>query len=761
MTIKKIVGIQNVGRLVNCKQKGPELNRYSLMFAENGRGKTTLCAVLRSLQTGVAEHIAERQSLPPTTTPQTVELRLASGNARFTRNAWSTTEPNIAIFDSTFVAQNVHAGEFVTRDHRSNLLQVIIGQQGVTLAKAVEDLDGAIRTKNGEIQTALKVLEANLPRGTNADKFVVLPEDPDVATKIVTTTASHTAATSASDIKKRANFAAIVAPELPNNFTEILATTLADVSADAESKIHTHITSHGMKEEGMKWLNDGLSYTVSDNCPYCDRDGLSTIPLVKAYKQLFSEAYTTLRKSILTLEADVEQKLGATSWAGIERDAATNTATLEFWSQFMMLALPTLDLPTLAKAREYLYATSMALIQQKKANPIEDINTSVDFRAAYKHFTEVFGGFAAYQAAVIDGNRLIKVKKDETATADAAALQHLLQELRLTELRGDETVKPLCKNYMDLKAAKLKLGGDKAAAKTALDDYSDSTIANYQTAINDLLVGFGAGFTLTNSKKSYVGGTATSSYQILINDHPVELGDGTTPLGKPCFRTALSAGDKSTLALAFFLAQLDHDQNKAAKIVVFDDPFNSQDRSRRERTAELLKKYGSECTQLLLLSHDPHFLGLVYKKLPSAQTHCVQLSRAANNTSSIEEWDIDKETKAEYFKDHAEMSAYSINGTTDLKGIVVRIRPVMEGYLRHRFPGHFQDTHWLGDMISVVRGVGNDHPMFPALDELTAINEYSKKFHHDQNPGKADHETIDDGELQSYVKRTLAVAGGY
>lgn len=31
----------------------------------------------------------------------------------------------------------------------------------------------------------------------------------------------------------------------------------------------------------------------------------------------------------------------------------------------------------------------------------------------------------------------------------------------------------------------------------------------------------------------------------------------------------------------------------------------------------------------------------------------------------------------------------------------------------------------------------------------------------DTNPGKADSETIDDGELSSFVQRTLAIAGGY
>ena len=223
----------------------------------------------------------------------------------------------------------------------------------------------------------------------------------------------------------------------------------------------------------------------------------------------------------------------------------------------------------------------------------------------------------------------------------------------------------------------------------------------------------------------------------------------------------MSAGDKSTLALAFFLAQLDHDQNKANRIVVFDDPFNSQDRSRRERTAELLRKYGSECAQLLLLSHDPFFLGLVFSKLPKAERHCLQLSRAPDNTTTIEEWDVEKETQDGYFRDHAALSSYLLNGAKDLIDIARKIRPVLEGYHRYRFPHQFPDNEWLGDIIKRIRDSAGAHPMHPALEELGSINDYSKKYHHDTNPGKADAEPLNDGELQGYVQRTLAIVGGY
>jgi len=91
-------------------------------------------------------------------------------------------------------------------------------------------------------------------------------------------------------------------------------------------------------------------------------------------------------------------------------------------------------------------------------------------------------------------------------------------------------------------------------------------IGRYEQAINRLLDEFNAGFRITGTKHGYPGGVASSSYQILINETPVELGDSQSPLDKPSFRNTLSSGDKSTLALAFFLAQLQHDPEKASKI---------------------------------------------------------------------------------------------------------------------------------------------------------------------------------------------------
>src|SRR3989442_1338111 len=124
--IKKVIKIKNVGRFVNCDANGDvELKRYNLIFAENGRGKTTLCAILRSLQSGDAAPVLGRKTLGATSPPE-ITILLDGATAAFKAGAWDTTLPGLAVFDSTFVSENVYSGDAIDLGHRRNLYRVIV-----------------------------------------------------------------------------------------------------------------------------------------------------------------------------------------------------------------------------------------------------------------------------------------------------------------------------------------------------------------------------------------------------------------------------------------------------------------------------------------------------------------------------------------------------------------------------------------------------------------------------------------------------------
>src|SRR6266481_8125902 len=87
------------------------LARLTLVYAENGRGKTTLAAILRSLATGDAIPIAERRRLAAQHPPHVVlECNGGPTAAMFQNNAWNRTLAKLVVFDDVFVDQNIHSG---------------------------------------------------------------------------------------------------------------------------------------------------------------------------------------------------------------------------------------------------------------------------------------------------------------------------------------------------------------------------------------------------------------------------------------------------------------------------------------------------------------------------------------------------------------------------------------------------------------------------------------------------------------------------
>ena len=64
LLIQKIVKIENVGRFAKLTSSGDVIFRkLTLLYGENGHGKTTVAGILRSLSTGDPAYLAERATL--------------------------------------------------------------------------------------------------------------------------------------------------------------------------------------------------------------------------------------------------------------------------------------------------------------------------------------------------------------------------------------------------------------------------------------------------------------------------------------------------------------------------------------------------------------------------------------------------------------------------------------------------------------------------------------------------------------------------
>jgi hypothetical protein len=71
----------------------------------------------RCMQLGIGSYVMGRRTLG---NPDAPEIKLLSDGQliSFTNGAWSITVPEIAIFDATFVSENVFSGDLVSIGHK-------------------------------------------------------------------------------------------------------------------------------------------------------------------------------------------------------------------------------------------------------------------------------------------------------------------------------------------------------------------------------------------------------------------------------------------------------------------------------------------------------------------------------------------------------------------------------------------------------------------------------------------------------------------
>jgi hypothetical protein len=158
---------------------------------------------------------------------------LDTGLVTFSNGAWSATVPSIAIFDATFVSENVYSGDTVDIEHKRSLYRLIVGKQGVALAQQIDALDAASRAKSTEIRENAAAIQAHVPQGVTLDVFLALAEDPAIDEKIATAGRELEAVRQTDQIKTRASLSAMTLPSVPANFEMLLAKTIEGIADDA------------------------------------------------------------------------------------------------------------------------------------------------------------------------------------------------------------------------------------------------------------------------------------------------------------------------------------------------------------------------------------------------------------------------------------------------------------------------------------------------------------------------------------------------
>jgi wobble nucleotide-excising tRNase len=757
--LEKIIRVDNIGVFKAGVPAAVTLKKVTVVYADNARGKSTLSALLRACGAGDSQSIQARKTIGATG-DQAVQFRFqgAGGGSTisFDGNAWSAPAGDLHVFNQEFVERNVYAGAAVTPDQRASMLELALGADAVVQR---EEFQRQSETQRGATQrlTAAETALQGYHRGVALPAFLALEPVADGTQQIAELDKQLNDARSVQQILGRQGFRKLTVPV--HNFDGIRAIAQAHFEGlqdDAERVVREHFDAH-LGRETERWVSDGLRHRPDESCPFCGQE-TSELPLLRAYKSYFNQAYKEHLQRVASLRGLVEHQVseGLVPEWGAAIDF--NTGALEGWAGLLRLELPLFDVDKARGAIAAARAIVDVLVEEKTAKPLEVIDVSA-LEQATAILTTVADDVAEYNAAIQVRNDEVDRFKKGLAQADAGSLQ---AQRRTVELRMVRDIPEVLQHLADRTQAETDRKDaeqKKDAARKALDVLMATSLASFQEAINARLRAFGAPFAIRELKPSYMGGgVPRSEYVLDVRGASVSVGPANG--GALTFHTVLSEGDKRTLAFAFFFARLFADANRANAIVVLDDVFTSLDLHRRTKTVEAVLAMSQECKQVIALGHDAYFLRDIRKRVTKVGGEVAEfeLRRGPENFTVIGQFDLDEFCASPYYKRYRLVDTY-VAGTAQVNMLDVAqaLRLLVEGHLHRCFLGRFADGQTVGAMIQHIKDAQPGNPIAvlqPLVPELQAFNEYAAMFHHDTSGGHT-RTDINDAELSHFASAAL------
>ncbi len=594
--INRLQLLRNIGQFDSVSSAASiPLARLTLVYSENGRGKTTLAAVLRSLATGDPLPIVERRRLAAQHPPHVV-LDCSGGPppAIFENNAWNRTLANLVVFDDVFIDENVHSGLAVHAHHRQKLHELILGVQAVALSRRLQELVARIETHNRELRAKERAIPGEARGPYSVDDFCALPARRDIDEAIREAERALAAAHDQDAVRTTASLESFKLPAFDLVAIErLLQQDLPALDTATLARVQAHLA--GLGQGGEAWVADGMRRVPqgqgtpgSQVCPFCAQD-LRGSPLIEHYRAYFSEAYASLKREVAEALAAVNQAHGGDVPAGFERAVRVTVERRQFWSRFCEVAEVTLDTAPIVRDWRAAREAVVAGLSAKQTAPLEPMPLSGATGALVAAFEAHRNTITSINRRVHEANQAIEVAKERAASANSTALADDLARLKAIKARHEPGTAALCDDYLRERAAKEATEQQRDQTKAALERHRTAVFPGYQAAINLYLPRFNAGFRLDSVTYADTRGGPTCTYNVLINNIPVSIGGADPVPGEPAFRSTLSSGDRNTLALAFFFASLDQDVGLADKVVVIDDPISSLDEHRALTTVQEIR----------------------------------------------------------------------------------------------------------------------------------------------------------------------------
>jgi wobble nucleotide-excising tRNase len=760
--LERIVCIDGVGVIKRGAPKAVDMAKVCLIYADNARGKSTLSSLLLACSSSDALDVIQRKTIGAGP-KQNVHFRFKSsadagvGSSTFDGAAWAGVQPNLHVVNQAFVERNVYASAGVLPEQREALLSLALGDAAVSQRAEFEAQAAVQRDCAGKVSAAEGALQGY--RGSQTvDQFIALQPLADVDAQITATEKAIGAARAADQVAKRPEFKPILVPSFGfDGLPQVLASSFESLSAKAQETAKRHFSRHkGAATE--RWVAEGLNHGPDEDCPFCGQP-TRDLELLKAYKAYFDGSYSEHLKRIAALREDIGSRLGDRQFVSWHVNQEFNLGLTSVWAESIdELAIPSLEyekaMETLGRVRSRLFEVA----GEKERNPLAALEPGA-FTEASRELQTLTGQAQTYNKQIETLNAKIAVFKAKHAAGDVATLSISRDELVVRKNRYDPKVVALVEAVSQARASYKAAESAKDVARAEVDKLMVETLKQFQGSINEWLVKFAAPFQIDELAPTYRGGGLRSEYVLKVRGATVTVGPGGG--GQLSFHSALSEGDKRTLAFAFFLARLFADPTRVTASVVLDDVFTSLDKHRRHNTIEAVLRMANECAQVVALAHDAHFLRELKKRVAKKKlgtTLELALHRDADDYSYIDAFDLDDYCSSDYYKHYLLVERFvAADNTVNLLEVAKALRLLVEGHLHRCFPKKFKEGQTVGEMLEQVKNAKAPDPLarlHPLHPELVSFNEFAAAFHHDTSGGFPRTE-VNAAEVLSFARGAL------
>jgi wobble nucleotide-excising tRNase len=758
--IEKIDSIKQVGLFSDYSHsKGREFGDVTILYGENGVGKSTIAAILDSLRERNGAEIVRRRSLPGNVAP-TVAVTISGKCYTFDGRDWDDQPAydTLDVFFPGFVNRNVHAATSVDPEHQRNLCELVLGRKAVEKVTRLADADNEARAALKDIGGIDKELRLLIKKPDTLETFLGLPNDPDINDQLEKTRAELKHAQSRDAILARPVPQSVNIPSIDAKHLEaLLQRSEAGISERAALLVREHIKSH-LDDCGERWLSYGSQHiTDEDKCPFCQQS-ICGIELTDAIRTYFSEAYRTFVTSLAADIGAVRQSFGTAAFSQLRTGYLNQLTVAMQWKDehpidhtgFMTMLS---DAEAVWKRAAELLESVVAL---KSASPLDKIDpTSLGKPLA--EFGRVTKVLTALNAILDQIAKIAEARKAVLAIAETTAIETRLHRLENQKIRFEPLAQDLLNKRNTLLQKRTQLDEEKTALKKYIDEHASTVVGKYEASINFYLKHFACDIRIDSIEPRFPSGKA--SVQYVLKAHGYEIPLNACP-DMPSFDTVLSEGDKYTLALSFFFARLKNIEDLTGRVIVLDDPVNSLGCTRRGLIEGVVRELRARHAQIIVLTHDERLAAMMWRDGKLQPIVPLQVERIARG-SQMKPWDIESATRTEYVEDYLSLSDYLEKGG-DHEKAAVSIRPYVEQRLRHMYPGPpFETRDSLGIMIAKIRKSvpgSRLHPLKEKLPELVAINDAALPSHHavDDVPGM---DPLTPERVRVFAEKALTVLG--